>query len=55
VIRSAVRGMLPKTKLGRSMLKKLKVHAGAGPDHGYVAQNAEPLDLSKYRHGGFGR
>ena len=47
VIRSAVRGMLPKSRLGRAMLKKLKVHAGACPAHGYVAQKAEPLELGK--------
>ena len=36
VIRHAVRGMLPKTKLGRQMLSKLKVYRG--PDHPHVAQ-----------------
>jgi len=41
----AVKGMLPKTKLGRAMLKKLKVHAGPCPAHGYEAQKAEPLEL----------
>ena len=46
VIKAAVRGMLPRTKLGRAMLKKLKIHAGPCPDHGYVAQKAEPLKLS---------
>ena len=45
VIRLAVKGMLPKGRLGRSMLDKLKVHAGACPEHGYKAQKAEPLDL----------
>ncbi|NOZ90842.1 MAG: 50S ribosomal protein L13 [Epsilonproteobacteria bacterium] len=34
--RLAVRGMLPKTKLGRAMLKKLKVYAG--PEHPHTAQ-----------------
>jgi ribosomal protein L13 len=38
--------MLPKGKLGRSQFRKLKVHAGAGPDHQYKAQKAEVLILS---------
>ena len=42
----AVRGMLPKTTLGRSMLKKLKVHKGPCPAHGYQAQKAEELKLN---------
>lgn len=37
VIEAAVRGMLPKTKLGRKMFKKLKVYAG--PDHPHTAQS----------------
>lgn len=41
VVRLAVRGMLPKTPLGRAMLKKLKVYAGAEHPHG--AQNPQPL------------
>lgn len=41
VVRLAVRGMLPKTPLGRAMLKKLKVYGG--PEHPHVAQNPEPL------------
>ena len=40
---SAVRGMLPKNKLGRAMLKKLKVYAG--PDHPHSAQQPQPLTL----------
>jgi large subunit ribosomal protein L13 len=36
IVTTAVRGMLPKTKLGRAMLKKLKVYAGA--DHPHAAQ-----------------
>jgi large subunit ribosomal protein L13 len=39
----AVRGMLPKNRLGRKMLKKLKVYAG--PDHPHVAQQPQPLQL----------
>ncbi len=45
VMRLAVKGMLPKSRLGRSMLKKLKIHAGACPEHGYQAQKAEPIDF----------
>lgn len=41
VIRHAVKGMLPKNKLGRKMLKKLRVYAG--PDHPHEAQQPEPL------------
>jgi large subunit ribosomal protein L13 len=41
VVRLAVRGMLPKTKLGRAMLKKLKVYRGA--EHPHAAQNPAPL------------
>ena len=45
LMKRAVKGMLPKTKLGRAMLTKLKIHAGPCPEHGYVAQKAEKLDL----------
>jgi large subunit ribosomal protein L13 len=44
VVRHAVRGMLPKNKLGRTMLKKLRVYAG--PDHPHQAQRPEPMELS---------
>ncbi len=40
---TAVRGMLPKNKLGRAMLKKLKVYAG--PEHPHSAQQPKPLTL----------
>jgi large subunit ribosomal protein L13 len=43
VIEHAVRGMLPKNRLGRRMFKKLKVYAG--PDHPHAAQQPEPLEL----------
>jgi len=43
VIELAVRGMLPKNRLGRKMIKKLKVYAGA--EHPHEAQQPEPLDL----------
>jgi large subunit ribosomal protein L13 len=44
VIELAVKGMLPKTKLGKAMAKKLKVYAGA--EHPHAAQQPEPLALS---------
>ncbi len=43
VITLAVKRMLPKNKLGRRMLKKLKVYAGTEHPHG--AQNPEALEL----------
>lgn len=42
-IEKAVKGMLPSNRLGRAMLKKLKVYAG--PEHAHAAQNPQPLDL----------
>jgi len=43
VIELAVKGMLPKTKLGRAMTKKLKVYAGA--DHPHTAQQPQSLQF----------
>ena len=43
VLERAVRGMLPKTKLGRRIIRKLKVYAG--PTHPHGAQSPAPLDL----------
>ena len=43
VIEHAVRGMLPKSRLGRAMFRKLKVYAG--PTHPHAAQKPKPLDL----------
>lgn len=43
LIRMAVKGMLPKNKLGRKQLKKLKVYAGS--DHPHQAQQPETLDI----------
>lgn len=43
VVQTAVRGMLPKNSLGRKMLSKLKVYAGA--DHPHAAQKPEELSL----------
>jgi large subunit ribosomal protein L13 len=45
VIELAVKGMLPKTKLGRAMAKKLKVYAAA--EHPHAAQRPEPLQLEE--------
>ena len=43
VIKHAVKGMLPKNRLGRAMIKKLKVYAGDSHPHG--AQKPKPLAL----------
>jgi large subunit ribosomal protein L13 len=43
VIRLAVKGMLPRNRLARKQLTKLKVYAG--PDHPHVAQKPEPLEI----------
>lgn len=46
-IKHAVKGMLPKNILGRQLLKKLKVYAGA--EHPHAAQNPQPLSLENVR------
>ena len=43
VLMKSVRGMLPKSKLGNAMIKKLRVFAG--PEHTHIAQQPEPLEL----------
>jgi len=43
IVEDAVWGMLPKNRLGRAMMKKLKVYAG--PEHKHKAQNPEALSL----------
>ena len=43
VIRLAVKGMLPRNRLARTQLRKLKVYAG--PDHPHAAQKPEPLEV----------
>jgi large subunit ribosomal protein L13 len=45
VVEQAVRGMLPKTSLGRQQLRKLKVYGG--PDHPHSAQQPQPLTLTQ--------
>jgi large subunit ribosomal protein L13 len=47
VVRRAVRGMLPRTTLGRQQLTKLKIYAG--PDHPHEAQQPEPYDVPAAR------
>ncbi|ACL04384.1 ribosomal protein L13 [Desulfatibacillum aliphaticivorans] len=44
LIRFAVKGMLPKNRLGRQLNKKLRVYAG--PDHPHEAQQPEPLTFA---------
>ena len=43
VVTHAVKGMMPRGPLGRSMMKKLRVYAG--PEHRHVAQQPTPLDI----------
>jgi large subunit ribosomal protein L13 len=43
LIRSAVKGMLPKSRLGRRLFNKLKVYSGA--DHPHIAQKPQPLTI----------
>ena len=45
VIEKAVWGMLPKNKLGRQMIKKLKVYSG--PTHPHQAQKAVPFEITQ--------
>ncbi len=47
IIRNAVRRMLPKTKMGRQMLKKLKIYKGS--EHPHSAQNPKPLNIDAGR------
>jgi large subunit ribosomal protein L13 len=44
VLRKAVKGMLPRNRLARQQLLKLKIYAG--PEHPHEAQAPKPLDLS---------
>lgn len=43
VIRKAVKGMLPRNRLARAQLRKLKVYAG--PEHPHAAQQPKPLEI----------
>ena len=44
VIRLAVKGMLPRNRLARKQLTKLKVYAG--PDHPHAAQQPQPMEIA---------
>ena len=44
-VENAVRGMIPHNKLGRQVIKKLKVYAG--PDHPHTAQQPKPFEISQ--------
>jgi large subunit ribosomal protein L13 len=44
-VEKAVWGMLPKNRLGRQIIKKLKVYSG--PDHPHVAQKAKPFEITQ--------
>lgn len=43
IVRLAVRGMLPRNRLGRAMMRKLKIYAG--PEHPHAAQQPRPFPL----------
>lgn len=45
VVEKAVWGMLPKNRLGRRILKKLKVYSG--PEHPHAAQQPQPFEITK--------
>jgi large subunit ribosomal protein L13 len=45
VLRSAVKGMLPRNKLARAQIGKLKIYAG--PEHPHESQRPEPLPLEE--------
>ncbi|NJN29090.1 MAG: 50S ribosomal protein L13 [Synechococcales cyanobacterium RM1_1_8] len=44
ILEQAIRGMLPKTRLGRQLFRKLKVYAG--PEHPHAAQNPQTLTIN---------
>ncbi len=45
LLEKAIKGMLPKTRLGRAMARKLKVYAG--PDHPHAAQKPVPFEITQ--------
>ena len=47
VVRLAIRGMLPKNRLGRAQIRKLRIYAG--PNHPHVAQQPQPRALASKR------
>ncbi|MGA9102105.1 50S ribosomal protein L13 [Aeromicrobium sp.] len=44
-IETSVRGMLPKSRLGRQLIKKLKVYRG--PEHPHAAQKPQPFEITQ--------
>lgn len=52
-VEKAVRGMLPKTSLGRAQMRKLKVYAG--PEHPHAAQKPEPFEITQVAQQADGR
>ena len=48
ILFKAVKGMVPKTRLGRAQMKKLKIYAG--PDHPHMAQKPKVLELQESRY-----
>ena len=47
LLEKAVKGMLPKTRLGEAMFKNLKVYAG--PEHPHAAQNPKTIKLNEIK------
>ncbi len=47
-VMDTLRGMIPKTRLGRAQISKLKVYAG--PTHPHAAQNPQPLEFAHAAH-----
>jgi large subunit ribosomal protein L13 len=45
ILRRAVKGMMPRTRLGRQQIRKLKIYAG--PEHPHEAQAPEPYDVER--------
>jgi large subunit ribosomal protein L13 len=43
ILRKAVYGMMPKTRLARQQMRKLKIYAG--PEHPHAAQNPQKLEV----------
>ena len=47
-VMDSIRGMIPKTRLGRAQISKLKVYAG--PTHPHAAQDPQPLEVEHARY-----
>ena len=47
-VMDTIRGMIPKTRLGRAQISKLKVYAG--PTHPHAAQNPQPLETAHAKY-----